>query len=231
MPDTLSDDERTAVMARTDQFRHALIKGGVTDWEPFLDGLTGPARRSLLTELVAIELNYRWGRGERPMVEEYLTRFPELGPAENVPPELVLEEHQCRLRRNSPARRVPRRFPLFPASDRDRFHERVANRRPGCPCRGGSLRPRGGRGAQQYELRELSAGCSARCGWPARSPAGSRSDQDSLQAADRTAQAANQVAELIKNLRHPYRRDRRLLDHEQPVHVVMELADGASAGG
>src|SRR5262249_50850109 len=78
MPDTLSEDERTVVTARAEQFRHALVKGGVTDWEPFLTGLEGVARSSLLVGLIVLDLGYRWGKSERPSVEDYVARFPEL---------------------------------------------------------------------------------------------------------------------------------------------------------
>src|SRR5262245_43484910 len=98
MPDTPTDEERTVVTARADRFRHALGAGGVIDWEQFLAGLDGPARSSLLTELVVFDLHHRWGKGERPKLEDYLARFPELGPLDKVPGALILEEHRCRVK-------------------------------------------------------------------------------------------------------------------------------------
>jgi serine/threonine protein kinase len=238
MPDTLSDDERTVVTARTDQFRHALIKGGVTDWEPFLEGLTGPGRRSLLTELVAVELNYRWGRGERPTVEEYLTRFPELGPAESVPPELVLEEHQCRLRAGELASgaeyrdRFPALFPaLQTAIDSMNASRTVVQEAPPRwePSAAGVVAVE-----QQYELvRELGRGMFGEVWLARKKPSGiEKAVKILLQPADRdAAQRELKSLELIKNLRHPY-----LLATEDfwisnnRLHVVMELADGTLRG-
>ena len=121
MLDTLSDDERTVVTARADQFRHALIKGGVTDWEPFLGGVTGPARLSLLVGLIVIDLGHRWNAGERPTVEDYVTRFPELGSAEPSLAALVIEEFRCRRRAGdrSDTTQYRDRFPaLYEAIDR-----------------------------------------------------------------------------------------------------------------
>ena len=40
MSDTFTDDERPVAM-RVEQFRRALRAGGVTDWSPFLAGVTG----------------------------------------------------------------------------------------------------------------------------------------------------------------------------------------------
>src|SRR5262245_30423847 len=102
MTDPLTDDDRTAITARADQFRHALARGPVTQWEPFLAGVSGSARRALLVELVLLDLRYSWTRGDRPIVEDYLRRFPELGPADRIPGAIILEEYRCRVKAGEP---------------------------------------------------------------------------------------------------------------------------------
>src|SRR5262245_60081745 len=59
-------------------------------------------RRELLAELVAIDLGYRWR--QRPtgssgwLLDNYLQRFPELGPLDTLPVNLIGEEYWARLR-------------------------------------------------------------------------------------------------------------------------------------
>jgi hypothetical protein len=45
--------------------------------ETYLGPFGGGARRSLLTELLALDLAYRRRAGERPTAEEYRRRFPD----------------------------------------------------------------------------------------------------------------------------------------------------------
>src|SRR5687768_88402 len=92
----LSDDDRAVLSARADQFFAALAVGSPADWEQFLAGLASPLRTAVLTELVVIDLAHRWEKGERPVIEDYLARFPELGPVDRVASTLILEEYRCR---------------------------------------------------------------------------------------------------------------------------------------
>src|SRR4051812_13990778 len=92
------DDDRALLSARADQFFGALSRGQADDWEPFLAGLSADTRRAVLTELVIIDLGHRWSKGERPRVERYVDRFPELGPLDRVPSALIREEHRCRVK-------------------------------------------------------------------------------------------------------------------------------------
>ncbi len=234
MLDTLSDDERTVVTARADQFRHALIKGGVTDWEPFLGGVTGPARLSLLVGLIVIDLGHRWNAGERPTVEDYVTRFPELGSAEPSLAALVIEEFRCRRRAGdrSDTTQYRDRFPaLYEAirSDLDAIGATWtiadASVRHWEPVAEGVVAA-----DQQYALvRELGRGMFGEVWLARKKPSGiEKAIKILMQPADRdAAQRELKSLELIKNLRHPY-----LLATEDfwiannRLHVVMELADG-----
>lgn len=72
---------------------------------PSDDPAADSARQHLLVEMVKIDLEYRWRRtassGDddlpaRPLVEDYLQRFPALGPLERLSPELIGEEYRIR---------------------------------------------------------------------------------------------------------------------------------------
>ncbi len=92
----LTADEWADLEDRADRFHAALRAGPVADWEPFLGDLPLRLRAAVLTELAILELGHRYGKGESPLVEEYVRRFPELGPADRVPQKLLLEERRCR---------------------------------------------------------------------------------------------------------------------------------------
>src|SRR5215469_3352076 len=56
-----------------------------------------PLRLPALIELVKIDLERNWQRGRHLTLADYLARYPELGPAEALPPDLLLaEEEVCR---------------------------------------------------------------------------------------------------------------------------------------
>ncbi len=71
-------------------------------------------RRLVLTELIKVDLEYRWQQHNLPkLIEEYLTEFPELADAGKLPCDLIYEEFH--IRRQSPEPPDPsdylRRFP------------------------------------------------------------------------------------------------------------------------
>lgn len=67
-------------------------------------------RRQLLVELVEVDIEYRWKEGfprshidstddrlpSKPRIEDYLAQFPELGSAEDMPVDLVVQEFKAR---------------------------------------------------------------------------------------------------------------------------------------
>ena len=55
-----------------------------------------PLRPLALAEMVAIDLEHHWQRGNRLTLEAYLEQYPELGSTETVPAELILAEYQVR---------------------------------------------------------------------------------------------------------------------------------------
>ncbi|MBP3955833.1 protein kinase [Gemmata sp. G18] len=238
MFDTLSDDDKNRVTARSEEFQRALGRGGVTDWEPFLAGLIGDARRLLLTDLVARDLGHRWERGEQPKIEDYLARYPELGPADRVSAALILEEFRCRVRAGArpPATEYRDRFPGQFDAIQTELDAVVSSGtiseggpRPWEPMAESVVAM-----SQQYELvRELGRGMYGEVWLARKKPSGiERAIKILLQSADREAgQRELKSLELIKNLRHPY-----LLATEDfwvtnnRLHIVMELAEGTLRG-
>src|SRR4051812_25854362 len=70
----------------------------------YLGGLppsAGPDRGRLLVELICLDLEYRWrdpaGAG-RVTLADYVEQFPELGPPDRLPLELIGEEYRVRCR-------------------------------------------------------------------------------------------------------------------------------------
>jgi serine/threonine-protein kinase len=60
-----------------DRFEAAWRSGGEPRIEEYLRPVAPPDRPALLRELLALELELRRGRGERPELAEYRQRFPE----------------------------------------------------------------------------------------------------------------------------------------------------------
>src|SRR5262249_11131661 len=98
----LSAIELALLSARVEHFPAAMMGGDPGDWELFLTGLSPRVRVAVLTELAILDLIQRWEHGEKPRVEDYLARFPELGPDDAVPIALIVEEYRCRLKAGEP---------------------------------------------------------------------------------------------------------------------------------
>jgi serine/threonine protein kinase len=236
----LTDEERSKLSARADEFHAALARGGVGDWGPFLAGLPETLRRAVLAELVIIDLMHRWSRGERPLVEEYVARFPELGPADRVPGAVIVEECRCRVKAGDVAdpesyrARFPAQYPAIrteveSAQKATAVGTIVATIASGD---GGAAIARGqqpGSGAEEYQfIRVLGRGVFGEV-WLARKITSGieKAIKILLHPGDKdVASRERRALELIKNLRHPY-----LLATEDfwvagdRLHIVMELAD------
>lgn len=239
MFETPGDDEKTQLAARAEEFQTALVRGGARDWEPFLAGFSGDARLMLLANFVARDLSHRWAGGERPRLEDYLARYPELGPRDKLPPALILEEHRCRLRAGEPVdvEQYRDRFPAqFDATQSDLAAMNPSDTiiAPLAVQRWEAMVDARVSVAQEYELvSELGRGMYGEVWLARKKPSGiERAIKILLQAADREAgQRELKSLELIKNLRHPY-----LLATEDfwitnnRLHIVMELAEGTLRG-
>ena len=86
----------------------------IAEFLPHADAAS-PGRLELLTELVAIDLEFRWRKlpGAAPRLEDYAARWPELLVDGVLPVELVAEEYRARRRHGEQPRVVEyaRRFP------------------------------------------------------------------------------------------------------------------------
>lgn len=239
----LTDAEQSILSTRADQFFDALSKGNAGDWRPFLSGLDGKVRPFVLTELIIIEMGHKWSSGEKVTVEEYLSRFPELGPTDQVPAKLILEEHLCRIKAGEPTdldgyrSRFPKQYPTIKAeleASTASNQTRVSASAPAFsagPASTGTTRSEGLLSvSQQYEfVKELGRGMFGEVWLARKKPSGiEKAVKILLQPADRDAAKREfRSLELIKNLRHPYLlATEDFWVAENRLHVVMELADG-----
>src|SRR5262249_11556899 len=63
----------------------------------FLPSAAADVRRRLLEELVKLDLEFRWSQSIEPLhLEDYVRRYPELGPVEGLPLDLIVEEYEVR---------------------------------------------------------------------------------------------------------------------------------------
>jgi serine/threonine protein kinase len=78
----------------------------------FLPAAPPALRRLVLVELIKIDLDYRWQRGQRKLIEDYLGEFPELAQP-RLPCDLLYEEYHIRKRcgADGPPDDLLRRFP------------------------------------------------------------------------------------------------------------------------
>jgi serine/threonine protein kinase len=243
----LSPDEKALLSMRADEFQVALMQGAASgDWSPYLEGVTPAVRRALLTELSVIELNHRWESGEQPSLDEYVERFPELGPRGSEPATLR-EEYERRAGASAMATQrsnvMPRPSDRFlkpeapPPPMPDDTEEDPEIRATRTVATSGK-KPvvsgvQGGEGllgvAQNYELiRELGRGAFGEVWLARKMPSGIEKAVKILHksADDDVAKRELESLELIKNLRHPY-----LLATEDfwtannKLYIVTELAD------
>src|SRR5262249_9576567 len=93
----LSDSDWLRVEAVLERFE-AVWRGDGAEprIEDFLPHPNDSERRRVVEELIKIDLEYRWRRGDRPLIEEYLVRFSELSGANGPPIELLKTELRVR---------------------------------------------------------------------------------------------------------------------------------------
>ena len=250
----LNDQEWALLEERADRFAAALQKGAVGDWEQYLEGLPAMLRRPVVLEMVKIELEHRWAKGEMPLLEEYASRFPEITDAGRVPNDLICEEFRIRCKRghqpelSSYRSRFPQQFVeiasvLERAAPVKKKIDETAGRE------GESVRMMGTIVSTPMELQKqlepkeepklqkpdnyqktekLGAGHFGEV-WKAKAPGGIEvAIKVVTQPIERdAAQRELQALELVKNLRHPcVLSTLAFWIEEGRLHIVMELADG-----
>jgi serine/threonine-protein kinase len=91
------------IEARLEAFDAAWQRGEVPKIETYLRaGSPAPEQVKLLHELIKIDLEYSWSRRngtapDRPLLENYVARFPVLGPVRGLPENLLCQEYLARL--------------------------------------------------------------------------------------------------------------------------------------
>ena len=109
----LSDDQRQALETWLVEFDLAWDEGRLALWLSRLPPRGDCLRRPALVEMVKIDLERRWQRGQRANLEAYAQALPELGAPDRLPADLLLAEYEARQQCGAPAdlAEFARRFP------------------------------------------------------------------------------------------------------------------------
>jgi hypothetical protein len=94
----LKPEEWDQLLEMTSRLEEAWRVSGAGDITSLLSPAPADLRLVFLMELIKTELEIRYRHRQPLALEDYLRRFPELGPADNVPVELIFEEYQVRQR-------------------------------------------------------------------------------------------------------------------------------------
>ena len=114
----MSLDERRLAEGWLDEFEAGWHPGRLAEHSARLPSPGHRMRLPLLTEMVKVDLERQWRAGQRPSLESYLARFPELGTAGTVDGALVQAECDALLSAGNPidwaalVRRFPRQAAL-----------------------------------------------------------------------------------------------------------------------
>src|SRR5262249_15006304 len=92
----LDPDEWERLQALAARFEEACEGGRAADLADFLLPHGDRLRRVALQELIKTDLEIRGRHPQHIRLEDYLSRFPELGSPASVPPALVYEEYRVR---------------------------------------------------------------------------------------------------------------------------------------
>jgi predicted Ser/Thr protein kinase len=109
----LSDDKRQLLETWLVEFDLSWDESRLAQWVHKLPARGDCLRRPALIEMVKIDLEHRWQRGQRAVVEGYLKALPELGAPDRLPADLILAEYEARQHCGAPAdlAEFARRFP------------------------------------------------------------------------------------------------------------------------
>jgi len=110
----LADCDRETIEAWLVAFDTAWREDTLAEWVTTRLPKNHPLRPLALAEMVAIDMEHHWQRGNRSTLEAYLKKYPELGDRATVSVDLILAEYQLRQQSGAPvdlqdfARRFPR---------------------------------------------------------------------------------------------------------------------------
>jgi serine/threonine protein kinase/formylglycine-generating enzyme required for sulfatase activity len=223
-------------------WREAVGSATEVDLSGYLPPPDNPFRQVALHQLTKLDLASRWERGQAVTLDFYLAKYPELGPARELPPALIYEEYRVRHLhgdREPPAAyqsRFPEQFAQLlqmiqehpslrsdleprPSPAPETAAPAAAPTLPNCPV----LQVVG-----DYRLiRCIGAGAYGQV-WEAEAPGGSevavKVISHSLE--KRAAQQELAALEYVKRLRHPYLvQTHAYYAQDQRLYIVMDLAD------
>src|SRR5260370_691402 len=92
----LSDDKRQALETWLVEFDLSWDEGRLASWVRRLPPRGDCLRRPALVEMVKIDLERRWQRGQRAKLEAYASALPELGTPDRLPADVLLAEYEAR---------------------------------------------------------------------------------------------------------------------------------------
>src|SRR3954453_7356701 len=78
-------------------YESAQARDGRADLSDFMPPTEHPARPSILCELVRVDLEYHWERGQPRRLEHFRDRFPDLFAAPDLVRAMAFEEYRLRL--------------------------------------------------------------------------------------------------------------------------------------
>jgi hypothetical protein len=210
-----------------------------------------PLRPLALRELIKTDLEIRWRRGLGVTLEFYLSRFPELGPAQVLSPELVYEEYAVRHRHGDrPAlaiyqERFPDQFGRLVQMIQDRATPVLdtpstfssgsgsgSARKSGPPAGSGPTPSAVNvlRASGDYRmLQRIGEGAFGEV-WRAEGPGGTEVAVKiiSRPLSHVAAQQELKSLEQVKRLRHPYLvQTQAYWAVDERLYIVMDLADGS----
>jgi hypothetical protein len=93
---TLRSDDWNRLQSCASRFEDSWRQREDVPIDEFLPPAGDSLRPAALYELIKTDLEIRWRRGQRALLDFYLGRYPELGRAENLPAALVVEEFRVR---------------------------------------------------------------------------------------------------------------------------------------
>jgi serine/threonine protein kinase len=88
--------EATLLGELADRLEAAWREGPTTDLGKFVPPPGAPSRLPLLRAVVQGDLQIAWRSGQPRTLEQYLKRYPELGPAQQLSPAMIFVEYQAR---------------------------------------------------------------------------------------------------------------------------------------
>src|SRR5262249_29453485 len=78
-------------------FERAQARGVPSDLAHFLPEAPHPLYQAILSELIRVDLEYSWKRGDPKRVEDYQTRFPQIFTDRDALEGIAFEEYRLRL--------------------------------------------------------------------------------------------------------------------------------------